>query len=223
LDNRRLGKQRVEAYQILTILEDYLYVGKQLNLPFPEDTIDYLNLMNQDILLDEIKLFKKRCEWLDEVLKKYKNHSEYFLTKDGKYFKCKKINKKILKEKGYRILLGGFSNHPIVKMWVGYTDALKLYINASIKEWLSRGYKNTMKIYTFNDRLKYLMIRPPWWFESKKFHNNHKLSLLLKERDRKEKPFYWNNKNFTENYSDGDFEYIWVHKLSMEDSIKLFL
>ena len=39
---------------------------------------------------------------------------------------------------------GGWINHPAVKMWRGYMDALALYHNTMIDEWVSRGYNNTM-------------------------------------------------------------------------------
>ena len=41
---------------------------------------------------------------------------------------------------------GGWSNHPAIKMWRGYENALILYSNIMIKEWILRGYRNTMEI-----------------------------------------------------------------------------
>jgi len=40
----------------------------------------------------------------------------------------------------------GWRNHPAVKMWAGYTDALRAYLRACILEWQRRGYKNNMPI-----------------------------------------------------------------------------
>ena len=40
----------------------------------------------------------------------------------------------------------GWRNHPITKMWVGYEDALKVYFNMCVKEWIHRGYNNTMEL-----------------------------------------------------------------------------
>ena len=41
----------------------------------------------------------------------------------------------------------GWMNHPARFMWIGYMDALKLYHNVCIQEWVARGYNNNMKLY----------------------------------------------------------------------------
>ena len=38
----------------------------------------------------------------------------------------------------------GWRNHPVVKMWAGYENALKHYYNAIRSEWIARGYKNSL-------------------------------------------------------------------------------
>ena len=98
LDSRRLGKQRVEAYQILNII---------------------LNRTNK---------------------------------------------------KGWR-------NHPAVRMWKKYPNALKVYFNSAIKEWISRGYKNNMKLEKVRGKIVF-----PDWFGNKKFHSSHKGNLLRKDK-----------------------------------------
>ena len=45
----------------------------------------------------------------------------------------------------------GWSNHPIVKMWTGFENALKLYSKAIITEWIRRGYRNNMVIYDLDE------------------------------------------------------------------------
>ena len=40
----------------------------------------------------------------------------------------------------------GWKNHPVVKMWIGYEDALQIYMNTMIDEWVKRGFNNTMDI-----------------------------------------------------------------------------
>ena len=40
--------------------------------------------------------------------------------------------------------VGGWVNHPAVTMWRGYKDALAVYHNEMIDEWVARGYNNTM-------------------------------------------------------------------------------
>ena len=41
----------------------------------------------------------------------------------------------------------GWKNHPAVEMWKDNIDALKLYHNVIINEWIARGYNNNMKLY----------------------------------------------------------------------------
>jgi len=70
-----------------------------------------------------------------------------------------------------------WKNHPAYKMWTGYTDALKDYYNIIVIEWISRGYKNSMKLYdTPSGGYKY-----PDWFGRKDFHDAHKSNLLRKD------------------------------------------
>ena len=69
----------------------------------------------------------------------------------------------------------GWKNHPAVKMWRGYEDALALYMNAMIEEWVARGYKNTMKLEEIQSQPKF-----PWWFAWKPLHDSHKAALNRK-------------------------------------------
>jgi len=39
----------------------------------------------------------------------------------------------------------GYRNHPAVIMWKDNVEALKLYYNAIVKEWISRGYDGTLR------------------------------------------------------------------------------
>jgi len=116
LDNRRLGKQRVEAYQIL------------------------------NILLERTKT------------------------------------------KGWR-------NHPAIKMRKDHTNALKLYFNKAVKLWISKGYKNNMKLEIIRGTISF----PPW-FGNKKFHASHRSNLLRKDKKFYSK-FIWREKD--------DLPYIW--------------
>ena len=73
-------------------------------------------------------------------------------------------------------------NHPAVKMWRGYENALKFYINCCIEEWTSRTnedgvyFKNTMEVYAISKPIEY-----PWWFGKEKFHEAHRSNLLRKD------------------------------------------
>lgn len=82
-----------------------------------------------------------------------------------------------------------WGNHPAVRMWMGYTDSLKLYYNHIVREWISRGYKNNMEFYTVSlDTTKPYL---PSWFGRKDFHDAHKSNLLRKDKEYYGK-FGWN-------------------------------
>ena len=68
-------------------------------------------------------------------------------------------------------------NHPAVKMWKGYENALKLYFNECVKEWKKRGFQNNMKLEII--RCKIIM---PFWMKSRKFHASHRSNLLRKDK-----------------------------------------
>lgn len=72
----------------------------------------------------------------------------------------------------------GWKNHPAVKMWRGHVPALKMYFNAMVTEWISRGYKNTMPLY---DEVPYAAM--PWWFGRAVFHGSHRAALMRKNTE----------------------------------------
>lgn len=89
-----------------------------------------------------------------------------------------------------------YKNHPVVKLWKGYEEALKLYINNIIEEWINRGYNNSQIIYDIN----YNNLIYPHWLGNEKFHSSHRAALLCKNYDWysqfnwREKPkinYYW--------------------------------
>jgi len=61
-------------------------------------------------------------------------------------------------------------------MWRNYVPLLKEYLNASIDEWIERGFKNTMDKEDVDMALDY----PPW-FGNERFHDSHKSNLLKKD------------------------------------------
>jgi len=77
----------------------------------------------------------------------------------------------------------GWRHHPAVRMWRGYEDALKMYMNAIIDEWVARGFRNNM--------LK--MEHPPNpemppWLGDPDFHRAHQSNLIRKD------PAYYSHK-----------------------------
>lgn len=67
-------------------------------------------------------------------------------------------------------------NHPAVRMWRGYEDALRVYMNAMIREWVRRGYRNTMLLVP-------TPADPPMppWLGNPAFHASHRANLLRKD------------------------------------------
>lgn len=67
---------------------------------------------------------------------------------------------------------------PAVKMWEGYEDALRMYMNVCIDEWVARGYRNTMKKLPHSPNPE----MPPW-FGDARFHLSHQSALVRKFPD----------------------------------------
>lgn len=88
---------------------------------------------------------------------------------------------------------GGFLNHPAIKMWMYDPDALALYHNIMICEWVQRGYKNNMPL------LEYDEVTYPSWLGGP-IHATHRSNLLRKD------PEYYGQFNWLE---PNDLEYIW--------------
>jgi hypothetical protein len=90
---------------------------------------------------------------------------------------------------------GGYRNHPAVKMWRGHLNALKLYYNYALEEWIGRGYKNRMEKMPIHGRIVY-----PSWFGNDKFHAAHRSNLLRKDhsyyghfgwKEKPDLPYLW--------------------------------
>lgn len=67
-------------------------------------------------------------------------------------------------------------HHPAVLMWENHENALALYHNLCIKEWIYRGYVNNMPLLDIKGEVTY-----PYWFGNKHFHASHRASLLFKD------------------------------------------
>ena len=84
-----------------------------------------------------------------------------------------------------------------------HKDCLALYYNLCIKEWINRGYRNTMEFLEVGENIEY-----PEWLGNKDFHDSHKSNLLRKFPEHYKK-FHWK-------VSD-DLPYIWpVRKEKIE-------
>jgi len=74
-----------------------------------------------------------------------------------------------------RVSKKGWRNHPAAIMWRPYPNALRLYMNTMIEEWIKRGYKNNMHFAPTQD------IAMPIWFGDPTFHASHRSNLLRKD------------------------------------------
>ena len=92
----------------------------------------------------------------------------------------------------------GWLNHPATLMWKPYPDALKLYINTMIEEWVRRGYKNTMLLYKIDNN-----IQMPNWLGHENFHASHRSNLKRKDELYYQK-YGWNESS--------DLSYVWPIK-----------
>ena len=74
----------------------------------------------------------------------------------------------------------GWINHPATKMWEGYEEALLLYKNKMIEDWILRGYNNTMVL---EDVPEWGKIKYPHWLGNDLFHSSHRSNLLRKDKE----------------------------------------
>ena len=202
LDSRRLGKQRVEGLQILRLIEHLTFCAKYFRDPIPPD-------------------HRQRREWIRSIVRKYQalpyrfiireTSIRLFIQVDLNVFRQipKKMHfKKPITIEGIEIhpsdivMSFGFVYHPAVQMWLGHKDALCAYINAHIQEWIRRGNANTMKIYAIPE----VYSRPEWTYDEK-IHRIHRASLLKKEKERNESPWYIQQDTFINAGEFTDYEW----------------
>lgn len=169
LDYKRLGKQRVEAWQIYLTLEK----GEYSICP--------------------------KCKGQGTLWQQTPFNGHY-----SNVNMCKKC-------KGSGDIKTSWYNHPIVKMWKRYEQALLKYGIEICKEWINRNYKDTMlrrfidEYYNYckKNNLYINRIKYPKWFGNKKFHASHRSNLLRKDKNYYSK-FGWKESN--------DLPYIWITK-----------
>lgn len=98
----------------------------------------------------------------------------------------------------------GWARHPAVLMWHGHREALMLYGDCAIREWMRRGYNNTMHLLITDDpnRVTEAMrkIKMPSWLGRDDFHASHRSNLLRKD------PEWYGQFGWTE---PADLRYVW--------------
>lgn len=92
----------------------------------------------------------------------------------------------------------GWRNHPATLMWEGYEPALIKYGIAICKEWIKRGYNDTM-LPRFQELDNWNNPDMAWWLGNKNFHKSHQSNLKRKD------PIYYQF-----NVPD-DLPYLWAN------------
>lgn len=233
LDNLRLGKQRVEAYQILIALNQLRFLAKYFGIP------DY------PIGVDTPK--DQREAWINNVIVTFKQtgYSAILIRENiiihyypgqilprkpesGNKLLYDSVNDLVYEIKGKRqkivssgpsytfVLPGeelittmGFKKHPSTTMWLGFEDCLRQYINAHIEIWISRGKNNTMKTYEVPENYS-----KPSWTMSDAVIDNFKSTLVDREIKRHEPAWY---------LKQSDFVDAWAHSQEYSNRVNEFV
>ncbi|AYV86002.1 MAG: hypothetical protein Solivirus3_2 [Solivirus sp.] len=215
LNSQRLGKQRVEAQQILTILENLSILAQLFNIPsLPQET--YLpREMRAEWIKVVVTCFKNTkvsairyssCGKIEALYskssfpRKIASNETLYLGTDGIFYLYKSNqciasgNSSQFLLPGDRLITSSYMNHPIITAWLGYNNALKYYINCHIDEWISRGFQNTMCKHEIKEA-----IAKPFW-SCLQMIKNHQSTLLERELERKEKYWYLHQREFIESW-----------------------
>lgn len=78
----------------------------------------------------------------------------------------------------------GWVNHPATKMWRGYEPALAAYGMEICREWIRRGYKDSLLPYFTEHFLNYMDNNEPtmpWFVYNLEFQRAHQSNLLRKD------------------------------------------
>lgn len=90
-------------------------------------------------------------------------------------------------------------NHPAVRMWEGYLDALKVYYNVFLNHCVKiHGIKTKLEPVYFE--LNPVRGRFPWWYGDYNFHRSMRARLIEKDRE-----FYLPKFPEDEGYNDGKY------------------
>lgn len=99
---------------------------------------------------------------------------------------------------------GGWVNHPATKMWRGHEIELARYGFAMCREWVSRGYNDSLAVFFTDAALAYQADgrnpNPPAWLGEEAVHASHRSNLLRKD------PAYYAQFGWQES---PDLPYVW--------------
>lgn len=199
LDRQRLGKQRVEAYQILNNLDDLGFLADYLGHEAFPTGINYSKSV--------------RDAWIQSVMSTVKSNlkAKYIhVTTNNDVVKRgssggnrdKRVSNKLVLyntkpviDSGYLISMA-FKSHPCTSMWLGFETGLCHYINAHISAWLSRGYVNNMA--TYPEAVAVF----PSWCQNPDVIDSFRANLMAKEIERFEPLHYMYQQPFVDSFAN---------------------
>ena len=74
-------------------------------------------------------------------------------------------------------------NHPAAKMWRGHERQLAEYAHAVCREWISRGYKDSLAPQFASVAADAWAAPMPEWMGDEAFHRSHQSNLLRKDAE----------------------------------------
>lgn len=184
LDNRRLGKQRVENLQIMQVLLEHKLVTQEIvetGRTYPA----FIDIDGVEIDPEEIQPGQ---------------HIEIIIMRERKLVDMAADRWYVVPKES-----ASWSNHPAVAMWRGYEWALLRYQMAICHEWKSRGLEDTCRDKTIS---LFQMIHPglveatenPPWVGDIQVHRSHQSNLVRKDPEHYGKffpefpdnlPYFW--------------------------------
>ena len=93
-----------------------------------------------------------------------------------------------------------WSRHPMVVMWAGFEYALLEYAQVICKEWIRRGYNDSLLVEFEEYQVRHKDTGLPPWLGNDRFHRSHRSNLLRKDpvfygqygwKEPDNLPYYW--------------------------------
>ena len=77
----------------------------------------------------------------------------------------------------------GWVNHPATRMWRGYEWQLANYGHEICREWIARGFEDSLAEYFWNFMGENTPCIKPWWVNNRALQLTHQSNLLRKDWD----------------------------------------
>ena len=190
LDSKRLGKQRVEAMQILNIIH-YHRAIRNMFFHYFLDNDGKQNIYCPNSLSDVLRESKEIYSRSDfPTLYRYNKSENVFFVHENYLYFVPSIDPLEIDPNDHHAALPqyfsniqefsdgeiskfseiklGFSNHPCVRMWYWSPEFLKHFCNCHIYEFERRGYHNNLQYYQVDLENSHL---PSWYYEDRVYES----------------------------------------------------